>query len=141
VLTRARTAIALLFHVLLLQVSVLGGGMACATGWTDLARAVGGRGAPRVGDAARAEPATAHQGAHEAAHHEAAPDEAAHQEATQHGDASSHCVTASGCAAIAGAAHVVTPAVLATVHASTDRLHVRVPAFTRPAPEPPPPRG
>jgi len=122
VLTRARTAIALLFHVLLLQVSVLGGGMACAMDGTAPA-------------------AAAHHGAQAVAPHEAAHHEATQHEATHPADAPSHCVTAAGCAAVAVAAPEVTPAALATVSASAVRAPVRAPASTRAAPEPPPPRG
>lgn len=126
-MTRARTAIALLFHVLLLHVSVLGGGMACASAWTGAERA-----APAAADASSA--AAHHGGHHDAADETDAP-------APHHDGASTHCVTAAGCAAVAVAAPTVTPASLASVRAEASRTHVRVPASTRAAPEPPPPRA
>ena len=134
-MTRARTAIALLFHVLLLHVSVLGGGMACAPAWTSLVRAT---------PAAAAPSAAHHGGQHEAAQHEAAQHEAAQDAdapAPHHDGALAHCVTASGCAAVAVDAPEVTPASLAAVSAKVARVRVRVPASTRAAPEPPPPRA
>ncbi|MGZ8470486.1 MAG: hypothetical protein ACXW61_12750, partial [Gemmatirosa sp.] len=95
---RARTLVALLFHVLLLHVSVLGGGMACASARaevTDLAAAV----------EAVVEPVAAEHAAHDAhAAHAPAPGDAPADESGRssphHGDPS-HCATASGCAAVA----------------------------------------
>ena len=129
-MSRARPLVALLFHALLLHVSVLGGGMACAPAWTSLVRAT---------PAAAAPSAAHHGGQHEAAQHEAAQD--ADAPAPHHDGALAHCVTASGCAAVAVDAPEVTPASLAAVSAKVARVRVRVPASTRAAPEPPPPRA
>lgn len=133
-----RTAVALLFHVLLLHVSVLGGGMACAAARADVAPAAHDGGA--------------HHGADHGASHGA--DHAAHVAAAMpadvpvdggpaphHGGAPTHCVTAAGCAAVAVAGPELTLAALASVDSSAERGRVSLPASTRPAPEPPPPRA
>src|SRR6476661_4927408 len=90
-MNRLRAAAALLFQILLLQVNVLGGGMACATGWLQSAM-----------------PTAAHamHGAH-GAHGTielAAPVGGEHGPASPHDTLPSHCATAVGCAAIAVAA-------------------------------------
>ena len=140
---RLRTFAALLFHVLLLQVSVLGGGMACASAWSGAAVATRAAVAAPV-DAAH--DAHAEHGAH-AAHAvpatpaaDDAPVDASGGSAPHHGDVT-HCATAAGCAAVAVVGPAVTPAALAAVHARAESVPGALPPSTRAAPEPPPPRA
>ncbi len=141
-LRRLRTFAALLFHVLLLQVSVLGGGMACAPTWADGVGAAAA-GAPAAGGAHDAHDAHAGPGASADAARDAAPDaadDASGGASPHHGDVR-HCATATGCAAVAVLGPVVTPAALAAVHARAHAAPVALPPSTRAAPEPPPPRA
>ncbi len=145
---RIRTFAALLFHALLLQVSVLGGGMACASAWSDVARTSATVAAAPIDRAhdMHAAPAThdGHDG-HDAqgvARHAqgVAPNDASGAPSPHHGDVT-HCATTTGCAAVAVLGPTVTPAALAAVHARAEAAPVTLPLSTRAAPEPPPPRA
>ena len=137
---RLRAAFALLFQLLLLQVSVLGGGMACAPEWLGTVAD-----ARPAGHAAPAAPAAPAEHAAHAAHGErdvertVAPEQGPAQQ--QHGGAPSHCAATASCAAVAVVAPEVTAASVAVVHASVQVGRVALPPSTRQAPEPPPPRA
>ena len=138
---RLRAAFALLFQLLLLQVSVLGGGMACAPEW--------------LGTVVETRPAAEGHGSHaeHAAHAVHAAHDAhgetgnalstapAHDQAPEHGGAPSHCAATASCAAVAVDAPEVTAASVADVHASVQVGRVSLPPSTHQAPEPPPPRA
>jgi hypothetical protein len=134
---RLRAAFALLFQLLLLQVSVLGGGMACAPEW--LGTVAGTRAV------AAAEPHGSHAAhAAHATHGETGgvPSVAPTQDpAPEHGGAPSHCAATASCAAVAVDAPEVTAASVADVHASVQIGRVSLPPSTHQAPEPPPPRS
>lgn len=143
---RLRAAFALLFQLLLLQVSVLGGGMACAPEWLGTvvdARpagegAHGAHGARGELAAQAAHPAHAAHGASDV-ERTAAPEQGSGPE--RHGGAPSHCAATASCAAVAVDAPEVTAASVAVVHASVQVGHVSLPLSTLQAPEPPPPRA
>jgi hypothetical protein len=123
-MNRLRAAVALLFQVLLLQVNVLGGGMACAPGWLQSVAA----------------PTSAHA-MHGAQAMHGAPDGGEHGPTSQHDTVPSHCATAVGCAAIAVAAPEMLVAPLAIGEPSVTTIRVAAPRWMHPAPEPPPPRA
>lgn len=139
---RFRPAIALLLHLLLLQVSVPGGGMACALAWPSAASAAAGTAGQ---DADR--PASAHHGGHAAARSarahagaHASADVPADAPSPHHG-APSHCPTAAGCAAVAVTEPPLLVATVSAYHGVVEVGRVTLPRSTHPAPEPPPPRA
>ena len=137
---RLRAAFALLFQLLVLQVSVLGGGMACAPEWLGTvaeARPMG-EGAPGEHAAPSAHSAHAAHGESDG-ERSAAPAQGPVQE--PHGGAPSHCAATASCAAVAVDAPEVTAASVAVVHASVQVGRVSLPPSTHQAPEPPPPRA
>jgi hypothetical protein len=150
---RLRAAFALLFQVLLLQVSMLGGGMACAPEWLGMvsesrpaAHAVADHGGTtgHGGHSGHAGAALATHAAHGVAREVAANQPAAsplQAPAPEHGGAPSHCAATTGCAAVAVDAAEVIVASVAVVHESVQVGRVSLPLSTRQAPEPPPPRA
>jgi len=128
-MNRLRTAVALLFQILLLQVNVLGGGMACAPAWLQSVAA------------ARTASADEHGAPDMHAMHAmpAMPDGGEHTPVQHHGSAPTHCAT-TGCAAIAVTAPEVLVAPVAIVAPTVTAIRVSAPHWTHPAPEPPPPR-
>jgi hypothetical protein len=142
-MNRFRAPFALLFQILLLQVSVLGGGMACAPEWMSAVAASQvaashGHDAGHGTHGAVAHAASARSSAEVSA---SAPEGAERGTTPHHGGPLSHCASASGCAAIGVPAPVATAASVAPVDPSETVLRVTAPRWTHPAPEPPPPRA
>ena len=136
-MSRLRTAVALLFHVLLLHASVLGGGMACAPVWNGM-----------VAAAPQASAAHASHGAPEHAEHlghvgASADDEvgADGRHAPPADRAPTHCAAAAGCAVAALATPSSTDDALRVVRSLAEVGRVSLPPSIRPAPETPPPRA
>jgi hypothetical protein len=137
-MSRLRTVLALLLHVLLLHASVLGGGMACAPASSGLAGAT----------TERHEHGGQHERHAQRSAHEGVP--AGHASAGQgHGDAPAppseraptHCVTAAGCAVAALAVPATVDDTLQRVRSVAAVGRVSLPPSGRPAPETPPPRA
>ena len=148
-MSRLRTAVALLFHVLLLHASVLGGGMACAPVWSGMI-------------AATPEAAATHATTHAAHASHGAPTHAGHTGQAHQVDADqvdadqagadgrhpsssdrapTHCATAAGCAVAALATPSATDDALRLVRSAAEVGRVSLPPSIRPAPETPPPRA
>jgi hypothetical protein len=127
-----RRAVAVLLQLLLLQVSLLVAGTACA------------RGAELAAVAAHASHAASH---HAASHHAASHHAASHHDAprpsapAQHDHGATHCMMAAGCALVAEETPTFETASLVVVHAALADAPARLHPSARQAPEPPPPRG
>jgi hypothetical protein len=139
-MSRLRTAVALLLHVLLLHASVLGGGMACAPLWTGL-----GSAAVEVGNAAHD---GMHDGMHGAPAHAGRPttdrasgDAPSPPSEQGAGHAPTHCVTAAGCVVAAVASSAAADDALRSVRSVAEVGRVSLPPSVRAAPETPPPRA
>ncbi len=143
VMSRLRTAVALLFHVLLLHASVLGGGMACAPVWTGMVAAESQVDAAHAAHAAHAShgaPTHAEHVGH-LSHADAEPAGADGERAPLSDRAPTHCATAAGCAVAVLATPSSTDDALRVVRSVAEVGRVSLPASIRPAPETPPPRA
>jgi hypothetical protein len=131
-MTRSRRLLAFALELLLLQVSILGGGVACASRSGGLI-------------AARSS-ATAEHATHTVAHHGSAqspsptPD-APGTPASQHELAARHCLLGGSCAVIGVTSPALLVATVTTVSRVVDVADAHLRRSARPAPEPPPPRG
>jgi hypothetical protein len=139
-MSRIRTAVALLFHVLLLHASVLGGGMACAPVWTGMVAAAPEADAALGAHASHGAPAHAEHVAHPR-QADAEPAGADDTRTPLSDGAPTHCATASGCAVAALAAPSSTDDALRVVRSVAEVGRVSLPPSIRPAPETPPPRA
>jgi hypothetical protein len=147
---RLRAAFALLFQVLLLQVSLLGGGMACAPEWLGMVSRTPSAAAQAGPEHGRGVGHGGHRshGAHSGGASHATHGSEAHMAAApadappaDHGSTPAHCAAATGCAAVAVDAPEVVTVPGAAVHATVQVGRVSLPPSIRLAPEPPPPRA
>ena len=148
-MSRLRTAVALLFHVLLLHASVLGGGMACAPVWSGVIAATPEAAATHAAThASHGAPTHAEHAGHAGQAHHVDADQAAADQAGADGRhtsssdrAPTHCATAAGCAVAALATPSATDDALHLVRSAAEVGRVSLPPSIRPAPETPPPRA